>query len=74
MNTNGVQMELIATRIPDYAMQDWIGYCRKRGLTQSEVMRRAIARYIEDDDTSTNAELAMASIISDHPRLYAPRG
>ena len=55
----------IVTRIPEYICADWIAYCHSRQMTQSEVMRRAIAAYVEADESSSDRELAMAAIIEE---------
>lgn len=66
-------LDLIGARIPAYIVPDWIEYCARRKLTQSEVIRRAIARFIESDETATDSELVVAATIADGTRVYSLR-
>lgn len=68
-----MKLETISARVPDYAIPDFIAYCERHRMTQSEVIRRAIARYVEADESASNYELAMAAVIEDSCRSYSPR-
>ena len=68
-----MKLETISARVPDYAIPDFISFCDRRRMTQSEVIRRAIARYVEADESASNYELAMAAVIEDSCRKYSVR-
>lgn len=66
-------LETISARLPDYVVPDFVRYCDRLHLTQSEVIRRALARFIEADETASNYDLAMAAVIEESCRPYSPR-
>ena len=60
-----IPSELICARIPAHIVPQWIEYCDKHKLSQSEAIRRAIAMFIYHDDSATNEELVIAATIED---------
>lgn len=63
----------IVARIPEYAAPEFIAYCARRRMTQSEAIRRGIAALVESDESATNRELAMSAQILEAFPEYALR-
>nr|CDL67067.1 unnamed protein product [uncultured bacterium] len=65
---------MIGTKLPDYLVTQFAQWCIRHGLTQAGAIRAAIADYIYNDETATNAELALAAQIEELPfRQYRIR-
>lgn len=64
----------IVFKIPADLLPGWIMYCRRHGKTQSRIVREAIGYLIDNDQTATDKELAMAARMVDYGYQYDPRG
>ena len=64
----------IVFKIPADLLPAWILYCRRNGKTQSRMVREAIAYLIDNDNSATDKELAMAARMQDYGYPYDPRG
>ena len=61
-------MEMIGARVPQPAIGMFIRWCRKKRVSQAEVIRRALAAWIENDPRCTDEDLVLAAILRDTPR------
>ena len=61
-------MEMIGARVPQPAIGMFIRWCRKKRVSQAEVIRRALAAWIENDPRRTDDDLILAAILRDVPR------
>lgn len=65
-------MDFIGTKIPRHVLGDWVRYCRRLRIGQSQAIRQALALWIEANERATADDLALAAQIRDAP-CRAPR-
>ena len=60
-------MDVISTRIPRHIVGQFIRWCKARHVSQSEVIRQALAWWIMSDTRATSEDMALAASIRDVP-------